>query len=48
MNTLTTSSLVTVQVCTLCGEEYIRPVSYCDETLECAMDDGEHLEMVQH
>lgn len=32
--------------CLLCGEEYTGNVSYCDETLECAMDDGEHLVMV--
>ena len=29
--------------CGLCGEEYSAKVSYCDETIECAFDDGEHL-----
>ena len=29
--------------CLLCGEEYTANVGYCDESLECAMDDGEHL-----
>ena len=32
-----------VMVCGLCGEEYIREVSYCDESIECAFDEGEHL-----
>jgi len=29
--------------CEICSEEYIGKVSYCDETLECAFDEGEHL-----
>ena len=29
--------------CLLCGEEYTGNVSYCDETLECAFDEGENL-----
>jgi hypothetical protein len=29
--------------CLLCGEEYISNPSYCDESLECAMDEGESL-----
>lgn len=37
------NELVAVQKCGLCGEEYISKVSYCDETLECAFDEGEHL-----
>ena len=36
-------------ICTLCGTEYIRGgYGYCDESLECAMDSGEHLVQVQH
>ena len=42
MNNIT-STLKTVQVCGICGEEYIRPVAYCDETIECATDEGESL-----
>ena len=35
-------------ICTLCGTEYIRGgYGYCDESLECAMDSGEHLIAVQ-
>lgn len=32
-------------ICTLCGAEYIRlPYGgYCDESMKCAADDGEHL-----
>jgi len=38
-------------VCLICGEEYEfkNPniaIQYCDETLECAMDSGEHLQAV--
>jgi hypothetical protein len=34
----------TTHICTLCGAEYIRGgYGYCDESLECAMDSGEHL-----
>jgi hypothetical protein len=29
--------------CGICGEEYISNPSYCDETLECAFDEGESL-----
>jgi hypothetical protein len=31
-------------VCLVCGEEYdTKAYGYCDESLECAMDDGENL-----
>jgi hypothetical protein len=31
-------------ICLLCGEEYTdNRYGYCDETLECAFDSGEHL-----
>ena len=31
-------------VCLVCGEEYdTKAYGYCDESLECAMDSGEHL-----
>ena len=31
-------------VCLICGEEYVdNSYGYCDETLECAFDSGEHL-----
>jgi hypothetical protein len=34
-------------ICTLCGTEYIRGgYGYCDESLDCAMDSGEHLVQV--
>jgi hypothetical protein len=34
-------------VCLICGEEYTNGgYGYCDESLECAMDSGEHLVMV--
>jgi hypothetical protein len=30
-------------VCLVCGEEYTRlSFGYCDETIECANDEGEH------
>ena len=29
--------------CQICEEEYNTNVGYCDETLECAFDEGEHL-----
>ena len=29
--------------CGICGEEYTANPSYCDETLECALDEGESL-----
>jgi hypothetical protein len=36
-----------ILVCLLCGTEYVASVyglpSYCDETIDCAFDDGEHL-----
>lgn len=31
-------------VCLICGSDYIDGgYGYCDETLECAFDEGEHL-----
>jgi transcription elongation factor Elf1 len=33
-------------VCGLCGEEYTFEVSYCDENIGCASDDGESLIVV--
>ena len=33
-------------VCGICGEEYTFEVRYCDENIECAMDDGESLIVV--
>jgi hypothetical protein len=30
-------------VCLVCGADYITTPSYCDESLDCAFDDGEHL-----
>ena len=34
-------------VCLVCGEEYdTNYYGYCDESLECAMDSGEHLVQV--
>jgi len=32
--------------CGICGEEYTAKVAYCDETLECAFDEGESLILV--
>jgi len=29
--------------CGICGEEYISNPGYCDESLDCAMDEGKHL-----
>lgn len=35
-------------VCLLCGEEYLdNAYGYCDETLDCAFDDGEHLILIR-
>lgn len=33
-------------VCGICGEEYTFEVRYCDENLECEMDNGESLIVV--
>jgi hypothetical protein len=34
-------------VCLVCGEEYdTKAYGYCDESLECAMDSGEHFVQV--
>jgi hypothetical protein len=30
-------------VCLVCGTDYITTPSYCDESLDCAFDGGEHL-----
>ena len=30
-------------VCLICGADYIEVPQYCDETLECAFDEGDHL-----
>jgi hypothetical protein len=30
-------------VCLICGNDYIGSPSYCDNTLDCAFDEGEHL-----
>ena len=44
MNNIKLTEYPVTHICTLCGSEYIRGgYGYCDETLECAMDSGEHL-----
>ena len=37
------TEIITTHICTLCDSEYMANPGYCDETLECAFDEGEHL-----
>jgi hypothetical protein len=30
-------------ICLVCGDDYITTPDYCDSTLDCAFDEGEHL-----
>ena len=34
---------VTTFICSVCDTEYITNPGYCDETLECAFDEGENI-----
>jgi len=30
-------------ICLVCGDDYVTTPDYCDSTLDCAFDGGEHL-----
>lgn len=38
---------ITTHICSICGTEYISNPGYCDESIDCAFDEGASLVTVQ-